>query len=62
MCDGKETNAQNILGEIDAAKFRSCMTLFEFAAPHDECFKQAIELFFGGVRDQKTIRFLGMQR
>lgn len=55
MCDGPETDAQEILGEIDAAKFRSCMTLFELANGQEPCFANALEKFFGGVRDERTI-------
>ena len=58
MCDGKETNAHDMLGEIDAAKFRSCMTLFEFANGHEPCFAKALDKFFGGIRDEATILFL----
>ena len=58
MCDRPDTDAQQILGEIDAAKFRSCMTLFELANGQKPCFKNALEKFFGGVRDYRTLTIL----
>ena len=49
--------AVQILGTIDAMKFRSSLTLFEKAAG-EERFAQAIERFYGGERDPKTVQLL----
>ena len=38
----------------DDVKFRSCVTLFSLAAPEDPNFRAALDLFFGGVRDERT--------
>ena len=54
MCDGTETDARTILGEIDMAKFRSCMTLFELADRQQLCFVNALDKFFDSVRDDRT--------
>lgn len=35
------------------------MTLFEAAAPDVDTFTRAIDLYFGGVRDSRTIEILG---
>lgn len=55
MCDGKETDARTVLGDIDAAKFRSCMTQFELASGEEPCFANALDKFFCGIRDEATI-------
>jgi len=49
--------AQAILGSIDALKFRSAMTLFE-AAGGSERFGLALDRFFAGERDDKTLAIL----
>jgi uncharacterized protein (DUF1810 family) len=51
-------SALGILGPPDDLKFRSSMTLFELAAPGAEVFGQALDTFFAGERDQRTIELL----
>jgi len=54
-------NASAILGELDALKFRSSMTLFEAAARGGnggERFSRALDGFFEGLRDDRTLRLL----
>ena len=51
--------AEAIFGEIDAMKFRSCMTLFAQADPGIRCFTQALEKYFEGDTDPLTIKCLG---
>lgn len=48
------TPATAILGDIDAVKFRSSMTLFAAAAPETERFGAALRDFFDGVPDPAT--------
>lgn len=50
--------ALQVLGWPDDVKFRSSMTLFEQAAPEEPVFGQAIERYFRGLRDEKTIELL----
>lgn len=50
--------ADDILGVTDAMKFRSSMTLFAQAARGEALFAQALERFFGGEEDAKTIAML----
>lgn len=50
-------DASAILGELDALKFRSSMTLFE-AADGGERFSRALDGFFEGRRDDRTLRLL----
>ncbi len=54
-------DAETILGGIDAMKFRSSMTLFE-AAGGGDCFARALDAFFGGVRDERTLALLARSR
>ncbi len=51
--------AVDILGPVDALKFRSCLTLFEQVAPHEPVFGQALERFYAGERDGVTLELLG---
>jgi len=50
-------NAEDILGGVDALKFRSSMTLFSVAAPDDSAFSAALHGFFSGP-DPKTLSLL----
>lgn len=52
-------SAAQILGEVDALKFRSCLTLFAEVAPGEPCYRAALERFYGGERDPATLRLLG---
>ena len=45
----------------DDVKFHSCVTLFSLAAPEDPLFRTALEVFFDGVRDQRTEAILAAQ-
>lgn len=54
-------SAQTILGTIDAMKFESSMTLFE-AAGGGKRFSDALDRFFGGLRDDLTLSLLGTIR
>ena len=47
-----------IFGSPDDFKFRSCMTLFGFAAPNDDVFAQALDKYFGGEPDPRTVALL----
>lgn len=51
-------SADQVLGGDDV-KLRSCMTLFERAAPDDELFRNVIATFFDGASDAVTERLLG---
>ena len=51
-------SAPAILGEIDAAKLRSSMTLFLRAAPNNATFAAILDRFFGGEADPATDHLL----
>jgi uncharacterized protein (DUF1810 family) len=50
--------ATEILGDIDAVKLRSSMTLFARAAPHRPVFRRVLDRYFGGAPDPATDRLL----
>ena len=54
-------SAEQIFGPIDAAKFRSSLTLFDQAAP-DRPFATALNAFFDGERDSRTLALLNGAR
>ena len=51
--DGRSIN--EIFGSPDDMKFRSCMTLFDLAAPQEAIFAQALQKYFGGTPDERTL-------
>jgi len=58
MLAHEHLRAEEILGAVDAMKFRSCLTLFESVAPEPGLFRQALEHFYGGQRDALTLELL----
>lgn len=58
MLAHRSMTADSILGELDALKFRSCLTLFSLADPAETIFTDALEYFFGGERDSRTIQLV----
>lgn len=51
--------AVQILGHVDALKFRSSLTLFARASSNEPPFIEALERFYGGQPDPRTIELLG---
>lgn len=47
-----------IFGWPDRLKFHSSMTLFDRAAPNESLFKEALNAYFDGRRDHRTIDLL----
>ncbi len=52
------TNAAEVLGHVDAAKFKSCLTLFLAADPGNEVLHEALRKYYAGVEDERTIVLL----
>lgn len=50
--------ATQILGEIDAVKLRSSMTLFAHVTTGDDLFQRALDLYFQGATDPDTLERL----
>lgn len=53
-----ERTAQEIFGSPDDLKFRSCLTLFAAADPSEPLFDQALDMFYAGERDPRTLELL----
>ncbi|MEJ6023824.1 DUF1810 domain-containing protein [Ramlibacter sp. PS4R-6] len=51
-------SAHDIFGSPDDVKFKSSLTLFERAAPGEPRFAQALEEFFAGQRDARTLELI----
>jgi uncharacterized protein (DUF1810 family) len=54
----RSLGAQQILGNVDALKLRSCLTLFAEVAPQHGCFKEALQVFYAGQPDKITLQLL----
>ena len=50
--------AEEILGPVDAMKFRSSMTLFKASADDTDAFTAALDQFYEGERDALTLQRL----
>jgi uncharacterized protein (DUF1810 family) len=55
-----DRSAVEILGEVDAMKFRSCLTLFAQVAGPASCFAQALGQFYPQGPDRETLRLLSV--
>jgi uncharacterized protein (DUF1810 family) len=53
--------AAAILGDLDAVKFRSCLTLFAEAAPAEPLFAEALAHYFAGRPDPATLQIIRRQ-
>lgn len=51
-------SAEALLGEIDAVKLRSSMTLFARIAPEEPMFRRVLERWFDGEEDPTTVSLL----
>ena len=52
------TEAEDILGSIDALKVCSCMTLFDAISPND-LFAEVLAAFYANNRCERTLKMLG---
>jgi uncharacterized protein (DUF1810 family) len=53
-----ETRADHVFGELDAMKFRSSLTLFAEADGGDPIVAGALDRWFDGRKDDKTLQLL----
>jgi uncharacterized protein (DUF1810 family) len=51
-------SAREVLGEVDALKLRSSMTLFDRAAPEEQVFQRVLDRYFDGRPDEATVERL----
>ena len=54
----RNVSAIDVLGPIDAAKFRSCLTLFLAVDPHNAALREALDKYFAGTQDESTLALL----
>lgn len=52
-------SALEVFGSPDDLKLRSCATLFAAVSPPGSVFERLLEKYYGGRRDEKTLRLLG---
>jgi uncharacterized protein (DUF1810 family) len=50
-----EADPVDVLGQVDAQKLQSSMTLFEAAAPDEPVFGQVLDRWYAGGRDEATL-------
>lgn len=50
-------SAVDILGDIDAVKVRSCMTLFDAVSPND-IFRDVLDAFYNGTLDKNILDYM----
>jgi uncharacterized protein (DUF1810 family) len=55
-------DAVQVLGQIDAAKLRSCLTLFRSVEPENAALSKALDKFFAGIPDERTLALLTVSR
>jgi len=55
--DGR--SAFEIFGSPDDLKLKSCATLFADVSPPGSVFERLLEKYFGGARDERTLRLVG---
>lgn len=57
MLKHEDNPADEIFGDLDAMKVKSCMTLFDIISP-DDIFAEVLNKFYGQQRCELTIRML----
>ena len=48
------TDPVEVMGDVDAQKLHSSMTLFALAAPDEPVFREVLDHYFGGALDEGT--------
>jgi len=51
--------AAQIFGSPDDLKLRSCLTLYSVASPSEKIFRKALEKYYAGEPDVRTLRLIG---
>ena len=58
LLEHKNGDIEDILGDIDAMKLRSSMTLFAFISVKNSVFFQVLECFYDGKMDEYTLKLI----
>lgn len=61
LCHLQHLSAHDIFGSPDDMKFHSSMTLFARAAPGEPAFRTALEKYFGGREDARSLELMGVR-
>ncbi len=61
VLESRARSLDELFGSPDDLKFRSCMTLFEIAAPEVPLFARALDRWCAGERDDRTLELLAGQ-
>ena len=59
VLDVEGRSALEVFGSPDDMKLRSCATLFACVSPAGSVFELLLDRYFGGERDDKTLRLIG---
>jgi uncharacterized protein (DUF1810 family) len=54
----ESSDAEDVMGYPDNLKLMSSMTLFAEAAPEEKAFQRVLDKFFGGKKDQRTLKLI----
>ena len=57
-----QSDPRRVMGSPDDLKLRSCMTLFQCAAPDQSVFGKVLDKFYGGRPDERTLEILNRGR
>jgi uncharacterized protein (DUF1810 family) len=60
VLDIEDRSAEQIFGYPDDVKFRSCMTLFAQAAPQQSMYRAALQKYFAGEPDARSLEILAL--
>lgn len=58
LLEHKDQDIEDILGDIDAMKLRSSMTLFALISENESVFHQVLDCFYNGSLDQVTLKVI----
>ena len=58
LLEYKDQDIEEILGDIDAMKLRSSMTLFALISENESVFHQVLDCFYNGSLDQVTLKVI----
>ena len=58
LADLPTSDAEQVLGHVDALKLRSSMTLFALAAPQERVFREVLGRYWAGEQDERTVAAL----
>ena len=58
MLEIENKTALEILGRPDERKLKSCITLFSLLPDAPDCFREVLEKYYHGEKDEKTLQIL----